>query len=53
MWFSHLSGRDELQGPEGNLEVGSVGLEIVQSTGNVLLQLGGVLPRGAVGGDLV
>ena len=53
MQLSHLSRRDELQRPEGDLEIGSVGLEIVQSTGNALLQLGGVLPRGAVGGDLV
>ena len=53
MQLSHLSRRDELQRSEGDLEIGSVGLEIVQSTGDVLLQLGGVLPRRAVGGDLV
>ena len=50
---SHLAGRDELQRSQGNLEVGSVGLEIVESLSNVLLKLGGVLPRRAVGGDLV
>lgn len=50
---SHLAGRDDLQRTKGDLEVGSVGLEVVQSLSNVLLKLGGVLPRGAVGGDLV
>lgn len=50
---SHLTGRDELQRSESDLEVGSVCLEIVQSTSNAGLQLGGVLPRRAVGGDLV
>lgn len=50
---SHLSCRDELQRPQGDLQIGSVGLEIVQSTGDALLQLGGVLPRRAVGCDLV
>lgn len=53
MVSSHLSCVDELQRSEGDLQIGSVGLEIVQSTGDVLLQLGGVLPRRAVGGDLV
>lgn len=50
---SHLTGRDDLQRSQGNLEVGGVALEIEQSLSNVLLKLGGVLPRGAVGGDLV
>ncbi|KAI9166531.1 hypothetical protein HJFPF1_02638 [Paramyrothecium foliicola] len=50
---SHLAGRDELQRSQGDLEIGSVGLEIVESLSNVLLKLGGVLPRRAVGGDLV
>lgn len=50
---SHLAGRDDLQRAEGDLEVGGVALEVVQSLGNVLLQLGGVGPRGAVGSDLV
>lgn len=50
---SHLTGRDDLQRPESGLEVGSVGLEIVESSGNLRLQLGGVLPRRAVGSDLV
>lgn len=52
-WSSHLAGRDDLQRSQGNLEVGSVGLEVVESLSNVLLELGGVLPRRAVGGDLV
>ena len=50
---SHLAGRDELQRAQGDLEVGSVGLEVEESLSNVLLKLGGVLPRRAVGGDLV
>lgn len=50
---SHLSGGDELQRSEGNLQVGSVRLEIVQSASNAGLQLGRVVARGAVGGNLV
>lgn len=50
---SHLASRDKLQRSQGNLEVGSVGLEIVESLSNLLLKLGRVLPRRAVGGDLV
>ena len=52
-WCSHLTGRDELQRSQGNLEVGGVGLEVVESLGDARLELGGVLPRGAVGSDLV
>lgn len=51
--YSHLAGRDELQRTQGDLEVGSVGLEVEESLSNVLLKLRGVLPRRAVGGDLV
>lgn len=51
--ISHLTGRDDLQRAEGSLEVGSVALEVVKSLSNLLLELRGVLPRGAVGGDLV
>lgn len=50
---SHLTGRDNLQRTKGSLQVGGAGLEIVQSLSNVLLEVGGVLPRRAVGGDLV
>ncbi len=50
---SHLTGRDELQRAEGDLEVGSVGLEFVQSAGDALLELRGVLAARAVGRDLV
>ena len=56
MWYfssSHLTGRDELQGAQGDLEVSGVGLEVVESLSDALLELGGVLPRRAVGGDLV
>lgn len=50
---SYLTGRDELQGAKGGLQVLSVALEVEQSTGNRGLQLGGVLPGGRVGGNLV
>lgn len=50
---SHLSGRDELQGSEGRLEVGSVGLEIVKSASDAGLELRRVLARRAVRRDLV
>lgn len=51
--YSHLTGRDELQRSEGDLEIGGVGLEVVESLSDAGLKLGGVLPRGAVGSDLV
>lgn len=51
--LSYLAGRDELQRAESDLEVGSVGLEIVESTSDAGLELRGVLSRGAVGSDLV
>ena len=50
---SHLTGRDELQRAQGDLQIGSVRLEVVQSLSDALLELRGVGPRGAVGGDLV
>lgn len=50
---SHLAGRDELQRPEGDLEIGSVGLEVVESASNAGLQLRGVLAGRAVRRDLV
>jgi len=50
---SYLTGRDELQRAESDLEVGSVGLEIVESASNAGLQLGGVLAGRAVHRDLV
>ena len=51
--ISYLTGGDELQRAQGDLEVGGVGLEVEQSLSNALLELRGVLPRGAVGRDLV
>ncbi len=51
--YSHLTGRDELQRPEGDLEIGSVGLELVESSGNAALQLRRVLAGRAVRRDLV
>jgi hypothetical protein len=50
---SHLAGRHELQWPECGLEVSSIALQIVKSTGNLLLQIGRVLARRAVRRDLV
>lgn len=52
-WYSHLTGRDDLQRSQGNLEVGGVGLEVEESLSDAGLKLGGVLPRRAVGSDLV
>ena len=51
--LSYLSGRDKLQGAEGRLEVGDVGLELVEGGCDGGLEFGGVLAGGAVGGDLV
>jgi len=51
--YSHLTGRDDLKRSEGDLEIGGVGLEVVESLSDAGLELGGVLPRGAVGSDLV
>ncbi|CEI38590.1 unnamed protein product [Fusarium venenatum] len=45
--------RDDLERSESDLEIGGVGLEVEESLGDARLELGGVLPRGAVGSDLV
>ncbi|KUI59297.1 hypothetical protein VP1G_11067 [Cytospora mali] len=45
--------RDELQRSESDLEIGSVGLEIVESTSDAGLELRRVLARGRGGDDLV
>lgn len=50
---SHLSCVDELKRSESSLQVGSVGLEIVESASNAGLELRWVLAGGRVGGDLV
>jgi hypothetical protein len=50
---SYLTGRDELQGAKGGLQVLCVALEVEESAGDRGLQLGGVLPGRRVGGDLV
>jgi hypothetical protein len=53
-WLSsYLAGGDELKRPEGSLHVRDVGLELVESSRNAGLNLGGLGPRGAVGRDLV
>ena len=49
----YLTSGHELQGPERALHVGDVGLQVVDRAGDAGLQLGGVLPRGARGRDLV
>jgi hypothetical protein len=51
--YSHLTSRDDLERSESDLEIGGVGLEVEESLGDARLELGGVLPRGAVGSDLV
>ena len=50
---SYLARRDKLQGPKGTLHVRDVGLELIQGGGDAGLDLGGLLPRWAVGRDLV
>ena len=50
---AYLTGRDELQWPEGSLHVWDVGLELVQSSRNVGLDLIWLGPRWRVGRDLV
>ena len=50
---SYLASRDELEGTKSSLEVGNVGLEIVECVGDTRLDLGRVLPRWAVGRNLV
>jgi len=50
---SYLTGRDELQGPKGGLQVLCVALEVEESASDRGLQLGGVLPRRRVEGNLV
>jgi hypothetical protein len=49
----YLTGRDKLQGPKGSLQVLCVALQVEESAGDRSLQLGGVLPRWRVVGDLV
>lgn len=51
--YSHLTSRDDLERSEGDLEIGGVGLEVEESLSDARLELGRVLPRGAVGSDLV
>lgn len=50
---SHLACGHELKRAERDLEVGSVRLEVVESSRDAGLQLGGALARGARGRDLV
>lgn len=50
---SYLTGRDELKRSQRRLEVWDVRLEFVEGSSNAGLQLRWVLPRRAVGSDLV
>jgi hypothetical protein len=50
---AHLSSGNELKGAESGLQVGGVGLEVVEGTGDAGLKLRWVLARWAVGSDLV
>lgn len=50
---SYLAGGDKLQRPEGSAHVWNVGLELVQSSSNVGLDLIWLGPRWAVGRNLV
>lgn len=51
--LSYLASRDELKRSQGRLEVWDVGLEFIEGGCDAGLQLGRMLPRGAVGSDLV
>lgn len=50
---SHLTSRDELQRAQSDLEIGGVGLELVESASDGGLELRGVLAGRAVRRDLV
>jgi hypothetical protein len=51
--LSYLTSRDKLERSQGGLEVRDVGLEFVKGGCDAGLQLGRMLPRRAVGSDLV
>jgi hypothetical protein len=51
--LSYLAGRDKLQRAQRTLQVGDIVLEVSQRVGDAGLNLGRVLPRRAVGRDLV
>lgn len=53
MSMAYLSGRDDLERAEGGLEIGGVGLEVVERAGNGGLELGWLCARWAVRRDLV
>lgn len=50
---AYLSCRNELKRSESSLEIGGVGLEVIESTGNAGLELRGILTGWARGRDLV
>ena len=50
---SYLAGRDELQRTKSSLHLRHAGLQIVQSSCDLLLDLAGLSPGGRVGSDLV
>lgn len=50
---SYLASGDELERAQRAPHVGDVGLEVVERIGDARLDLGRVLPRGAIGSDLV
>jgi hypothetical protein len=53
MVAAHLSCGNELKGSERDLQVGGVGLEVIERTGDAGLELGWVLTGWARGRDLV
>ena len=53
LFSSYLASGHELQGTQGALHVRDVGLELIESGRDVLLDLGGLGPRWGVGRDLV
>ena len=51
--IAHLSCRNELKWSESDFEVGGIGLQVVERTGDAGLKLGRVLTRWARGRDLI
>ena len=51
--FAYLASRDKLQRPQGSLQIGGVGFKVGQSGRQRGLELRRMLPRRAIGGNLV
>lgn len=51
--LSYLASRDKLQRSQGGPQILGIALQVEESASDSSLQLGGVLPRRRIGGDLV